>query len=78
VRLPAEEMSALRDAMRQLQLPTTSDALREGIRLLVRQANEMAASERIRDFYEGGQAPLPAGVVAVTDAELAAVEAQEW
>lgn len=33
------------DVVRQLRLSTTSEALREGIRLLVREAREIAAAE---------------------------------
>ncbi|MFL6072695.1 MAG: hypothetical protein ACJ73S_04780, partial [Mycobacteriales bacterium] len=36
VRLQADELDALRNVMRQLHLSSTSEALREGIRLLVR------------------------------------------
>jgi hypothetical protein len=78
VRLQAEEMTVLRDVMRQLSLPTTSEALREGIRLLVREAREIAAADDIQHFYAGQQAPLPGGVAPATEAELAAADAEEW
>jgi hypothetical protein len=78
VRLQAEEMTALRDVMRQLSLPTTSEALREGIRLLVREAREIAAADDIQHFYTGQRAPLPGGVAPATEAELAAADAEEW
>ena len=71
-------MTALRDVMRQLSLPTTSEALREGIRLLVREAREIAAADNIQHFYAGQQAPLPGGVVPATETELAAADAEEW
>jgi hypothetical protein len=64
--------------MRQLDLSTTSDALREGIRLLVREAGEIAAAQEIREFYGGAQAPLPEGVEGVTQDELDAVDATQW
>jgi hypothetical protein len=45
VRLQADEVVALQNAMRQLRLSSTSEALREGIRLLVREAAEISAAE---------------------------------
>jgi Arc/MetJ-type ribon-helix-helix transcriptional regulator len=64
--------------MRQLQLSSTSEALREGIRLLVREAAEIAAAEEIRSFYGERQASLPDGVAPATDQELAAADAEQW
>jgi hypothetical protein len=78
VRLQAEEMVELRDVMRELSLSTTSEALREGIRLLVREAREIAAAREIQDFYGGKPAPLPEGVVPATQGELAAVDSEQW
>ncbi|WP_239138553.1 hypothetical protein [Actinoplanes regularis] len=78
MRLQADELALLRAAMRELGLNTTSDALREGIRLLVREARETAAAEEIRDFYTGGQAPLPEGVTAATADELTAADNEQW
>lgn len=78
VRLQADELVELRDAMRQLGLTTTSDALREGIRLLAREAREITAAEEIRRFYGGEPAPLPDGVVPATEEELAAADSEQW
>ncbi|NEA64465.1 hypothetical protein G3I56_18190 [Streptomyces sp. SID12488] len=52
--------------MQTLQLHSLSDALREGLRLLTREATEVAASREIRDFYQGAKAPTPAGVLPAT------------
>jgi hypothetical protein len=78
VRLQADEMAELRDVMRQLSLTTTSDALREGIRLLVNEAREIAAAHEIQNFYGGEPAPLPDGVVPATQEELAAADSESW
>lgn len=78
VRLQADEVAALQDAMRQLRLPSTSEALREGIRLLIREAGELAAAETIRRFYGDAAPPLPDGVVRATEEDLAAADAAQW
>jgi hypothetical protein len=78
VRLQADEMVELRDVMRQLSLTTTSDALREGIRLLVNEAREIAAAQEIQNFYGGEPTPLPDGVVPATQEELAAADSESW
>jgi hypothetical protein len=78
VRLQADEMAALRGVMRQLDLPSTSEALREGIRLLIREAAEVAAAEEIRRFYGDQPVPLPDGVVPATQEELDAADAEQW
>jgi hypothetical protein len=78
VRLQADEFAELRSAMRQLKLPSTSEALREGIRLLVREAVEISAAEDIRTFYGVRSAPLPQGVVPATEDELARADAEQW
>lgn len=64
--------------MQQLHLASTSEALREGIRLLTREAAEVIVAEDIRRFYGSRHAPLPNGVVAATAEELAAADAEEW
>lgn len=64
--------------MKQLHLSSTSEALREGIRLLVREAAEVAAAEDIRSFYGEQLAPLPEGVVPATEQELTAADAEQW
>jgi Arc/MetJ-type ribon-helix-helix transcriptional regulator len=71
-------VDALHEAMRQLHLASASEALREGIRLLTREAAEVTAAEGIRRFYGAGQAPLPEGVVTPTEEELAAADAERW
>ncbi|WP_329135822.1 hypothetical protein [Streptomyces sp. NBC_00670] len=78
VRLRSEEMQALQEVMRTLHLGSTSDALREGLRLLAREAAEVGAAEEIRAFYQGQAVPLPEGVVEPSDAELAAADEMEW
>lgn len=78
VRLQADELEALQNVMRQLHLPSTSEALREGIRLLVREAAEISAAENIRGFYGEQPAPLPEGVIPATEQELAAADAEQW
>ncbi len=71
-------MAALQAVMHQLRLSSTSEALREGIRLLIREANELAAAEEISHFYGGRLAPLPQGVVPATAADLATADAARW
>jgi Arc/MetJ-type ribon-helix-helix transcriptional regulator len=71
-------MAALREVMRALNLSSTSDALREGLRLLAREAAEVGAAEEIRAFYDGYQAPLPDAVAAPTSDELTAADNAQW
>jgi Arc/MetJ-type ribon-helix-helix transcriptional regulator len=78
VRLRSDEVSALREVMRALNLSSTSDALREGLRLLAREAAEVTAAEEIRAFYTGEPAPLPEAVPAPTDDELAVADNAQW
>ncbi|MEU0677194.1 hypothetical protein ABZ330_30690 [Streptomyces sp. NPDC006172] len=78
VRLRPDEMADLRLVMQSLNLASVSDALREGLRLLSREAAELAASEEIRSFYQGATAPAPAGVLPATAEELAAGDEIEW
>ncbi|MEV0331289.1 hypothetical protein [Nocardia sp. NPDC050717] len=78
VRLRNDEVLALREVMRTLRIDSTSDALREGLRLLAREAAEVGAAEEIRAFYEGSHAPLPEGVVEPDEDELAAVDEMQW
>lgn len=78
VRLRPDEMAELRLVMQSLNLASVSDALREGLRLLSREAAELAASEEIRSFYKGAPAPAPAGVLPATAEELAAGDEIEW
>ncbi len=78
VRLRPDELADLHQVMRTLQLGSLSEALREGLRLLSREAAEVAASQEIRDFYERAQAPTPEGVRPATEDELAAADETEW
>ncbi|MEU4272313.1 hypothetical protein [Streptomyces sp. NPDC026092] len=78
VRLRGDEMQALQEVMRTLHLNSTSDALREGLRLLAREAAEVGAAEEIRAFYQEQAVPLPDGVVEPSDAELAAADEMQW
>jgi hypothetical protein len=71
-------MEALRDVMRTLDLGSTSDALREGLRLLAREAAELKAAEDIRSFYGGAPAPLPDSATPISDADLAAADDARW
>lgn len=64
--------------MRTLHLDSTSDALREGLRLLTREAGEIDAAADIRAFYAGAPRPLPDGVAPPADAELAAADDARW
>lgn len=78
VRLQADEMAALHHVMNQLGLSSTSEALREGIRLLIRDATELAAAEEISHFYRDAPAPIPDGVIPATEDDLAAADAAKW
>ena len=78
VRLRSDEIQALEEVMRTLHLSSTSDALREGLRLLAREAAEVGAAEEIRAFYQEQGAPLPEGVAEPSDEELAAADEIQW
>lgn len=78
VRLQPDELAALHEVMRQFQLPSTSEALRAGLRLLVREAAEVSAAADIEGFYRDQLVPLPDGVVPATEQELAAADAEQW
>ncbi|WP_256363222.1 hypothetical protein [Streptomyces sp. TRM70350] len=78
VRLGPDEVAAMEQVMQALNLGSTSDVLREGLRLLARKAAEVAAAEEIRDFYRGEPAPMPDGALAATAEELAAADEAEW
>jgi hypothetical protein len=71
-------MDALQAVMRTMQLGSTSDALREGLRLLAREAAEMDAAADLHAFYAGRSVPLPDGTPQPTDAELAAADDARW
>lgn len=78
VRLQADEVEALHQAMRTLNLASTSEALREGLHLLVREAAEAGAAEEIRSYYRGQLAPLPEGALPPSEEELREADEMEW
>ncbi|MEU6535774.1 hypothetical protein [Streptomyces sp. NPDC047000] len=78
VRLRPDELADLQRVMQTLDLHSLSDALREGLRLLSREAAEVAAAQQIRDFYQGALAPMPDAVPPATADELAAADEAEW
>lgn len=79
VRLRPDEMADLRQVMDALNLPSLSDALREGLRLLSRNAAEVAAAKEIRTYYHGAPAaPTPVGVAPATSDELSAADEIQW
>ncbi|GAA4973104.1 hypothetical protein GCM10023205_44350 [Yinghuangia aomiensis] len=78
VRLRPDELDALHEVMRVLDLSSTSEALREGLRLLSREAAEVGAARELRTFYGGQPAPLPAGTADVTEDELAEADRMQW
>lgn len=78
VRLKGDEVEALETVMEWLEISSRSDALREGLYLLAREATEVRAAEEIKSFYGSEHAPLPEGVVPATEDELAAADAEEW
>lgn len=78
VRLSADEVASLNHVMQVLNIDSTSDALREGLRLLQREAAEREAAEELDDFYGGRPAPLPDAALPPTAAELAAGGDDEW
>ncbi len=78
VRLRADEVDALQEVMRTLNLGSTSDALREGLRLLAREAAEVGAADELRAFYHGQPAPLPDGVTLVSEGEFEEADNMQW
>ncbi|MBV7705445.1 hypothetical protein NOVA_21940 [Nocardia nova] len=78
VRLRDNEVRALEQAMQTLDLASTSDALREGLRLLAKEAAEVGVAVEIREFYRDQPTPLPEGVAEPTDSELAAADYVQW
>lgn len=77
-RLRPEESRWLSHSMLVFDFKSTSDALREALRLLHREATEVEAAERIRAFYQGKPAPLPEGVMPVDEEDLLAADNAEW
>jgi Arc/MetJ-type ribon-helix-helix transcriptional regulator len=78
VRLRPDEMAALEAVVRRMNLASNSEALREGLRLLIREAAELEAADEIRTHYAGDPVPLPDGVAPATDAELRAADEARW
>jgi hypothetical protein len=78
VRLSAQDWADLRETMQILDLETTSQALREAIRLLHREARQIQAAQSIAEFYAEGEPPLPVTDALVTEADLAAADRAEW
>lgn len=78
VRLNNEEWHDLRETMTNLGLSSTSQALREALRLLHREARHQAMADDIEQYYGGEQAPVPDGVLPVSDADLEAADRAEW
>lgn len=76
VRLRPDELTRLAHSMRVLQITSTSDALREGLRLLEREAYEEEAAADIRAFYHNQPAPLPDGIAPIDEDEMAAADTQ--
>jgi hypothetical protein len=78
VRLRADEAASLGYSMQVLQIGSTSEALREALRLLHREAAESEAASNIRAYYQGEPAPLPDGVMPVEEEDLLAADNAEW
>lgn len=78
VRLSPHEWESLSRTMHVLDLDSTSDALREALRLLHREAREIEAAREIRAFYGHRPAPQPEAVAPVTQADLDAADESEW
>ena len=78
VRLRPDELDALEEVMRTLNLSSTSDALREGLRLLAREAAELGAADELRAFYGSQPAPLPEGTAPVNESELEEADQMRW
>ncbi|MFI1654167.1 hypothetical protein ACH4ZU_04380 [Streptomyces sp. NPDC020472] len=78
VRLSRQDWADLKETMAILRLESTSDALREAIRLLHREARQIEAARNIARFYGEGGAPGPLLDGLVTEADLAAADAAEF
>lgn len=78
VRLSPREWESLTQTMRILDLGSTSEALREALRLLHREAREIEATREIRAFYGDRPSPTPEAAAPVTQADLDAADQSEW
>jgi hypothetical protein len=78
VRLTSREWEDLQETMHLLSLESTSDALREGLRLLHYEAKAEAMARNISRYYGGDGAPPPEGDPVPTAEELAAADNTQW
>lgn len=78
VRLGGAEWAELRETMKALGLSSTSEALREALRLLHREARREAMAQGIERYYHGEPAPAPEGVPPVSAADVEAADRYEW
>jgi hypothetical protein len=78
VRLGRDEWAELRETMKALGLSSTSQALREALRLLHREARHEAMAQGIEQYYHGEPAPPPEGALPVSIADLEAADRSEW
>ncbi|RAJ44148.1 hypothetical protein K353_01617 [Kitasatospora sp. SolWspMP-SS2h] len=76
MRLQPGDEETLQRVAAVLGLETTADVLREGLRRLAVEADEIQAAESIRAYYRGRPAPLPEGVEELTPEELAEADAE--
>jgi hypothetical protein len=53
-----------------LGLTTKTDIVKAALELLHRQAAELRMARGVKEFYQGGAVPLPAGVVPLDESEL--------
>ena len=76
MRLQPGDAETLQKVQTVFGLDTIADVLREGLRRLAIEADEIQAAASIRAYYGDDSAPLPDGVVALTDEELAEADAE--
>jgi hypothetical protein len=77
VRLTQREWEDLVETMTLLRLESTSDALREGLRLLHHEAKAEAMARNISQYYRGSAPPLEGDPVPTFE-ELTAADSSEW
>lgn len=78
VRLGRDEWTELRETMKTLGLTSTSQALREALRLLYREARREAMAHGIERYYRDEPAPPPEGALPVSAADIEAADRSEW
>ncbi|MCD0482340.1 hypothetical protein LO771_07920 [Streptacidiphilus sp. ASG 303] len=76
MRLQPGDADRLEEIREVFGLDSTSDVLREAVRRLAIEADEIRAAQNIGDHYGDGPAPLPEGVAPATEEELAAADAE--